>query len=89
MTPFGRFFFKRLPFGISLASEIFQRVMTDLPAGIDGVVCFMDDIGIGGKTVAHHDEILQAMMKRINNVGLKLNEQKCEFRKSEIEFLGH
>ena len=63
--------------------------MTDLLAGIDGVVCFMDDIGIGGKTVAHHDEILQAVMKRINNVGLKLNEQKCEFRKSEIEFLGH
>ena len=91
LTPFGRFFFKRLPFGISLASEIFQRVMTNLLAGINGVVCFMDDIGIGGKTVAHHDdhEILQAVMKRINNVGLKLNEQKCKFRKSEIEFLGH
>ena len=30
ITPFGRFFFNRLPFGITSASEIFQREMTEL-----------------------------------------------------------
>lgn len=40
ITPFGRFFYKRLPFGISSASEIFQRVMEELLGDIPGVECF-------------------------------------------------
>ena len=44
ITPFGRFFFKRLPFGLTSASEIFQRRMTELLEGIDGIVVTQDDI---------------------------------------------
>ena len=38
ITPFGRFFFKRVTFGISSAPEIFQRTMIKILAGIDGVI---------------------------------------------------
>ena len=38
ITPFGRYFMKRLPFGISSAPEIFQRTMNELLRGIDGVI---------------------------------------------------
>ena len=38
-TPFafGRYMFKRLPFGISSASEVFHKAVAQLFEGIDGV----------------------------------------------------
>ena len=34
-TPFGRYFFRCLPFGISLAPEVFQRTMENIFGGAD------------------------------------------------------
>lgn len=50
ITPLGRFCFRRLPFGISSAPEIFQRLMTDQLRSLDGVVVVMDDILVYGTT---------------------------------------
>ena len=44
ITPFGRYHFNKLPFGISSAPELFQRRMNKIFEGIDGVVCLMDSI---------------------------------------------
>lgn len=44
ITPLGRYCFKRLPFGITSAPEIFQRKMSELLHGHDGTVVYMDDI---------------------------------------------
>ena len=41
ITPFGRFCFHRLPFGISSAPEIFQRLMSQMLAGLPGTVCMI------------------------------------------------
>ena len=43
-TPFGRYRFQRLPFGIVSASEIFQRVMSQMVEDKDGAEDVMDDI---------------------------------------------
>ena len=42
ITPFSRYYFKRLPFGICSAQEHFQRRMGAILAGNDGVLCHMD-----------------------------------------------
>ena len=89
ITPFGRFYFKRLPFGPTSASEIFQRKMTELLDGIDGVDASQDDILISGKTMTEHDERLNKVLRLVHESGLKLNLSKCEWRKSELTFLGH
>ena len=89
ITPMGRFFFKRLPFGISSAPEIFQRTMLELLEGIDGVICYFDDILCHSKTEAEHEILLEKVKERLKEVGLQLNKQKCEYRKKEITFLGH
>ena len=89
LTPFGRYFFKRLPFGISLAPEIFQKTMERILEGIDGVVCFMDDVVVCGDTVEQHDMRVKQVLDRVVEAGLKLNREKCEFKKEEISFLGH
>ena len=58
ITPFGRYCFRRLPFGITSAPEHFQRRMTEILADLDGAVCLMDDILIYGETQQQHHERL-------------------------------
>ena len=55
ITPFGWFCFRRLPFGITSASEHFQKRMPLILDGIEGVLCIMDDILIHGKMQEEHD----------------------------------
>jgi transposase InsO family protein len=89
ITPFGRYSFNKLPFGISSAPEHFQRRMSQILAGQDGVLCHMDDALIFGSTQQEHDERLHAALSKIQDAGLTLNANKCEFNKEEIHFLGH
>ena len=56
ITPFGRFFFKRLHSGISSAPENFQRRMTELLGDIEVVQVIVDDILTHGRTVEEHDK---------------------------------
>ena len=88
ITPFGRFCFNRLPFGICSAPEIFQRTMSGILEGLDGTICQMDDVLIGGKDQVQHDERVRAALRRVQDAGLTLNE-KCEFSKESIKFLAH
>ena len=39
ITPFGRYCFRRLPFGITPAPEIFMRKMSQLFEDVEGVFC--------------------------------------------------
>ena len=76
ITPLGRFHMTRVPFGISSASEIFQRKMEELLEGLYGVECYQDDIIVYGRTVEQHDSILLTVLQ-------------CLFSQSELEFIGH
>ena len=87
-TPFGRYCFQRLPFGIISASEIFHRAMEHIIEGLDGVRAYVDDIIIWGSTIQQHNQRLTSVLERIQKNGLKLNKNKCQFAAQEIVFLG-
>ena len=89
ITPFGRYCFNKMPFGISCAPEHFQRRMSQILERLEGVLCQMDDVLIFGRNDEEHDARLGAALKRIQDAGVTLNKEKCEFRKSELKFLGH
>lgn len=89
ITPVGRYCFNRLPFGITSAPEHFQRKMSQILEGLKGVVCMMDDILIYGSTQAEHDSHLISVLDKIKASGATLNEDKCQFSKKSIKFLGH
>ena len=89
ITPFGRYHFNKLPFGISSAPEHFQRRMSRILEGLEGVVCQMDDILVFGQNETQHDARLAAVLKRINASGATLNPEKCSFRQTQLHFLGH
>ena len=89
MTPFGRFCFHRLPFGITSAPEHFQRRMSEILSGLNGVVCLVDDILVYGKTREEHDERLHKVLQRLQEAKATLNLEKCQFAQSRVNFLGH
>ncbi len=47
-TPFGRYSFKRLPYGIKSAPEVYQKLISELVQDIDGAESIVDDIVIWG-----------------------------------------
>ncbi|XP_071093535.1 uncharacterized protein [Haliotis cracherodii] len=89
ITPFGRYCFNRLPFGISSAPEHFQKRMQQVLEGLDGVVCQMDDILIHGHDESEHDQHVAAALSRLRDAGITLNLEKCQFSKNKVKFLGH
>ena len=76
ITPFGRYCFNKLPFGISSAPEHFQKKMRTILDGLVGVLCLMDDILIFGKDQKEHDTRLTAALERIQAAGVTLNKDK-------------
>ena len=88
ITPYGRFCFNRLPFGITSAPEFFQKQMSKILIGLDGVICMIDDVLIHGKTPQEHDQRLVAVLTRLRKANVTLNKDKCEFSKHSIRFLG-
>ena len=89
ITPWGRYCYRRLPFGISSAPEHFQKTIQQILEGLDGIECQMDDILVFGECQEQHDVRLEAVFNRLEEYGVTLNPEKCEFSKEKISFLGH
>ncbi|CAG4976944.1 unnamed protein product [Colias eurytheme] len=87
-TPFGRYRFLRLPFGISSACEVFHSVMHRLFA-CEGVETYVDDVLVYGKTKEEHDERLHKVLQCAVANGVRFNRDKCKFGVREVKFLGH
>ncbi|XP_041370035.1 uncharacterized protein K02A2.6-like [Gigantopelta aegis] len=56
ITPFGRFCYKRLSFGISSGPEVFHHIMSQLLSNIPGVICDIDDVLVSGRSQQEHAE---------------------------------
>ena len=68
----GLFRYNRLPFGVSSAPAIFQRVMESLLQGLSGVVVYLDDILVTGRTEEEHLSRLEEVLTRLEQAGLRL-----------------
>ena len=88
-TQRGMFRFTRLPFGISSAPGIFQRVIESLLQGIEGVVVYIDDILVTGSSEEAHLKALDEVLSRLDRAGLRVKRNKCEFLRPSVTYLGH
>lgn len=90
-TPDGHFHFSRLPFGLKNSPPTFQRMMDTALKGLIGKICFayLDDIVVFGSTLEEHYRNVVVILERLRVTGLKLQPDKCEFLRPELEFLGH
>ena len=87
ITPFGRFCFKCLPFGVTSTSEVYQKKLSAILEGLEGVVCLIDDVLLFGEDQQEHDICLHTVLKRILDAKITFN-NKCLFLQPEINFLG-
>ena len=94
-TPFGRYRWKRMPFGINSAPEVWQRRMREHIEGLAGVEVIADDfviVGFGNTPAewqADHDRNVRAFLDRCRERNLKLNKKKARLRQQEVPFIGH
>ena len=94
-TPYGRYCWKRLPFGLSVSPEIFQRELNHMIDGIPGIFLIADDILIIGEgetdqaAVQDHDRKLHACLQQCRRKGIKLNEDKFHLRRTTVSYMGH
>ena len=82
-THVGLFRYKRLNFGVCSASEVFQKEIRTIVSDLEGVTNIADEILIYGSTQEKHDVALEALFRRLEDNGLTLNKQKCEFNREK------
>lgn len=82
------FRFKRLPFGLCNAPDIFQLAMETILKGCQGVIIYLDDMLIFGSTKEEHDRNLSEVLNRLKAHNVKLNSEKCNLNKESCTFLG-
>ena len=87
-SPYGRYRFKRMPFGLKMSQDVFQTRIDQTFEGCKGVIGIADDIVIFGKNEEDHDSNMHGMLKRCREAGVKLNPDKCFIKQDSIRFYG-
>lgn len=88
-SPFGCYRFLRLPFGLSIAPEIFQKYSEKTFGDIPGVVVYCDDLLICANSDDEHDKILKQVLERAKNCNVKFNKNKFQYKLEEVKYFGH
>ena len=88
-TPFGRYSYLRLPFGISSAPEVFQRKNYELFGDIPNVHIIFDDIIIAAADDAEHDIALRELLERARKYNVRFNRSKLQLKVPTVRYLGH
>lgn len=84
----GFYRYKRLPFGLCNAPDVFQMAMETILKECEGVFIYLDDILVHGKSRGEHDTNLAAVLDRLKIHNVKLNQDKCKFNVKSCVFLG-
>jgi hypothetical protein len=87
-TPFGKYKFKRLPFGLSVSQDLYQEKIDHILENCPGTIGMADDIAVFGKTEEEHDQNLITLLNEAKKNGLVFNSGKCTIKQSQIEYFG-
>jgi len=90
-TPFGLYEFNVMPFGLTGAPSVFQRLMECVLKGLQFEIylIYLDDVVIFSSTFDEHLVRLELVLKRFRENGLKLKPSKCTFGGKKVQCLGH
>ena len=94
-TPFATYKWRRLPFGLNLSSEIFQKRMQAALKDLPNLQVIADDVlicGYGQMTadaMRNHDEAMDAFLKRCQELNIVPNPDKFVYKTTMVLFMGH
>ena len=78
-----------MPYGLRNAPATFQRLMDQVTDGLTHCVVYIDGIIIYDTTWAEHLVNVEALFARLQEAGLVVNLEKCEFVKARVQYLGY
>jgi len=87
-TPFGRYRFLKVSYGLVNAPEAFQSAMIEIFKDIPEILPYFDDIVIGSKSMEEHLILLRKVLETARNHNLKFSKEKIQLASSEITYIG-
>ncbi|PIK48240.1 hypothetical protein BSL78_14884 [Apostichopus japonicus] len=89
--PLGFYEFNRMPQGICNAPATFQRLMEKCMGDMafTDVLVYLDDLLVFSRTLEEHVQKLDKVLTRLEEFGLRLNPDKCQFVHPSVKCLGH
>lgn len=88
-TPWGKYRFTRLPFGLKVSGDIFQERLDAVLNQLPGVTNIVDDCMVKAPTCEDHDVSLLTLLHTARLNGIKFNSKKIQFRQDKVHFFGH
>ncbi|KMQ85223.1 reverse transcriptase, partial [Lasius niger] len=77
-----------MPEGVASSPRDFQRKMEDCLRDIPNTIAYLDNIYVTDRNEQEHYDTLKAILRRLEECGLKVNVEKCDFLRKELELLG-
>ena len=68
---------------------MYQKVIRQVLQDCEGVHNILDDVIVHAATKEEHDQRFKNVVRVLSNKGLTLNRNKCQFKMSHLEFMGH
>ena len=89
-TEFGRYRYTVMPFGATVAGDVFQHKLDECFGHIPNVIVIADDIMIVRKKPDYkdHDQALTSLLETARHCNVRLNYEKLQYKQSEVEFFG-
>ena len=89
-TPWGKYYYKRLPMGLSISADVFQREMSKLLEGIEGALVYIDDLLlVTCGSYEHHLEQLKKILDKMKESQIQINMEKTIVGNDTVEYLGY
>ena len=88
-SPFGKYEYIKVPFGLAQALAYFQELTTAILKEFTFAITYQDDIIIFSRTVEEHLNHIKQVFKKLQNAHLLMKLSKCHFFTKEIQYLRH
>ena len=89
ITPFGSYLFTYTTFGLRNAGATFQRMMDGLLGELPYTAHYIDDVLIFSENANQHEKHVRRVLQLLQDNGLIVRHDKCQFGVATVNFLGH
>ena len=88
-SPFGKYEYVKVPFGLAQALAYFQELMTGVLKDLAFAMAYLDDIIIYSFTPEEHLQHIRTVFEKLHHAKLSMKLSKCHFFTKKIQYLEH
>ena len=88
-SPFGKYEYVKVSFGLAQAPAYFQELMTGVLKDLPFAMAYLDDIIIYSSTPEENLQHVKTVFEKLRHAKLSMKLSKCHFFAKEIQYLGH